>query len=153
MRTPLTESRRGPRQRPAQLLLDCKLDSVAQIGAGARCPKPPEPGSAQLFLNWKLKSVAHLPWRQMSYKFLNTIIDDLFAFVIKACAPACWPAGLPGALPMLQPQPCMHRWRPACFAPGTTSTLHLLQCFCHLSAGRHPMRSLVGLPAATAACR
>ena len=42
----------------------------------------------QLFLNYKLKSVAHLPWRQMSYKFLNTIIDDLFAFVIKVC-PAC----------------------------------------------------------------
>ena len=27
--------------------------------------------------------MAHLPWRQMTYKFLNTIIDDLFAFVIK----------------------------------------------------------------------
>jgi hypothetical protein len=36
-----------------------------------------------LYLNYKLKSVAHLPWRQMTYKFLNTIIDDLFAFVIK----------------------------------------------------------------------
>ena len=46
----------------------------------------------QLYLNYKLKSVAHLPWRQMSYKFLNTIIDDLFAFVIKVC-PLC---GLPG---------------------------------------------------------
>ncbi|KAK4283693.1 hypothetical protein QN277_000618 [Acacia crassicarpa] len=37
----------------------------------------------QLFINYKLKSVAHLPWRRMTYKFLNTIIDDLFAFVIK----------------------------------------------------------------------
>lgn len=37
----------------------------------------------QLYLNYKLKSVAHLPWRQMTYKFLNTIIDDLFAFVIR----------------------------------------------------------------------
>ncbi|CAI5463362.1 unnamed protein product, partial [Closterium sp. Yama58-4] len=37
----------------------------------------------QLFINYKLKSVAHLPWRQMTYKFLNTIVDDLFAFVIK----------------------------------------------------------------------
>ena len=37
----------------------------------------------QLFINYKLKSVAHMPWRQMSYKFLNTIIDDLFAFVIQ----------------------------------------------------------------------
>lgn len=37
----------------------------------------------QLFINYKLKSVAHLPWRMMSYKFLNTFIDDIFAFVIK----------------------------------------------------------------------
>ena len=39
--------------------------------------------SSQLYLNYRMKSVAHLPWRQMTYKFLNTIIDDLFAFVIK----------------------------------------------------------------------
>jgi hypothetical protein len=38
----------------------------------------------QLYLNYKLKSVAHLPWRQMTYKFLNTIVDDLGAFIIKA---------------------------------------------------------------------
>ena len=37
----------------------------------------------QLYLNYRMKSVAHLPWRQLTYKFLNTIIDDLFAFVIK----------------------------------------------------------------------
>ncbi|KFD56198.1 hypothetical protein M514_02976 [Trichuris suis] len=37
----------------------------------------------QLFINYKLKSVAHLPWRMLTYKFLNTFIDDLFAFVIK----------------------------------------------------------------------
>lgn len=37
----------------------------------------------QLFINYKLKSVAHLPWRMMTYKALNTFIDDLFAFVIK----------------------------------------------------------------------
>jgi len=37
----------------------------------------------QLFINYKLKSLAHLPWRQMTYKFLNAIIDDPFAFVIK----------------------------------------------------------------------
>ena len=36
----------------------------------------------QIFINYKLKSVAHLPWRQLTYKFLNTIIDDLFAFII-----------------------------------------------------------------------
>ncbi|XP_075224777.1 putative lipid scramblase CLPTM1 [Lycorma delicatula] len=37
----------------------------------------------QLFINYKLKSVAHLPWRMLSYKCLNTFIDDIFAFVIK----------------------------------------------------------------------
>ena len=37
----------------------------------------------QLYINYKLKSVAAMPWKQMGYKFLNTIIDDLFAFVIK----------------------------------------------------------------------
>ncbi|KAJ8976025.1 hypothetical protein NQ317_003566 [Molorchus minor] len=37
----------------------------------------------QLFINYKLKSVAHLPWRMLTYKFFNTFIDDMFAFVIK----------------------------------------------------------------------
>ncbi|CAG9766664.1 unnamed protein product [Ceutorhynchus assimilis] len=37
----------------------------------------------QLFINYKMKSVAHLPWRMLTYKFLNTFIDDMFAFVIK----------------------------------------------------------------------
>eukprot|EP01114_Cavostelium_apophysatum_P019265 TRINITY_DN6158_c0_g1_i3.p1 TRINITY_DN6158_c0_g1~~TRINITY_DN6158_c0_g1_i3.p1 ORF type:complete len:586 (+),score=148.64 TRINITY_DN6158_c0_g1_i3:36-1760(+) len=37
----------------------------------------------QLFINYKLKSVAHLPWRTFAYKALNTFIDDLFAFIIK----------------------------------------------------------------------
>ena len=37
----------------------------------------------QLFIKYKLKSVSHLPWRMMTYKALNTFIDDLFAFVIK----------------------------------------------------------------------
>ncbi|XP_014244937.1 cleft lip and palate transmembrane protein 1-like protein [Cimex lectularius] len=36
----------------------------------------------QLFINYKLKSVAHLPWRTFMYKAFNTFIDDLFAFVI-----------------------------------------------------------------------
>ncbi|VDK59846.1 unnamed protein product [Cylicostephanus goldi] len=39
--------------------------------------------SFQLFINYKLKSVAHLPWRMLTYKFINTFIDDLFAFVIR----------------------------------------------------------------------
>lgn len=37
----------------------------------------------QLFINYKLKSVAHLNWRTLTYKSLNTFVDDLFAFVIK----------------------------------------------------------------------
>ena len=37
----------------------------------------------QLFLNYKMRSVAHLPWRVLVYKFLNTFIDDLFAFIIR----------------------------------------------------------------------
>ena len=37
----------------------------------------------QLFINYKCKSVAHLPWRAFAYKALNTFIDDLFVFVIR----------------------------------------------------------------------
>lgn len=37
----------------------------------------------QLFLNYKLKSVAHLPWRVLGYRFVNTFIDDLFAMIIR----------------------------------------------------------------------
>ncbi|GKY94599.1 hypothetical protein MPSEU_000425400 [Mayamaea pseudoterrestris] len=37
----------------------------------------------QLFLNYRLKSVAHLPWRVLAYKFVNTFIDDLFSFIIR----------------------------------------------------------------------
>nr|XP_014349944.1 PREDICTED: cleft lip and palate transmembrane protein 1-like protein [Latimeria chalumnae] len=36
----------------------------------------------QLFVNYKLKSVAHLPWKAFMYKAFNTFIDDIFAFII-----------------------------------------------------------------------
>lgn len=36
----------------------------------------------QLFINYKLKSVASLPWRAFMYKAFNTFIDDIFAFII-----------------------------------------------------------------------
>uniref|UniRef100_A0A0K2V6R6 Lipid scramblase CLPTM1L n=1 Tax=Lepeophtheirus salmonis TaxID=72036 RepID=A0A0K2V6R6_LEPSM len=36
----------------------------------------------QLFVNYKLKSVAHLPWKAFMYKAFNTFIDDAFAFII-----------------------------------------------------------------------
>ena len=44
---------------------------------------PTFPTSPQLFINYKLKSVAHLPWKFFMYKALNTFIDDLFAFIIR----------------------------------------------------------------------
>ncbi|KAK8921922.1 hypothetical protein KSP39_PZI019958 [Platanthera zijinensis] len=56
-------------------ILSSLTSCVYMFGFILMCP--------QLFINYKMKSVAHLPWRQMTYKFLNTIIDDLFAFVIK----------------------------------------------------------------------
>ena len=56
-------------------VLNTLVGAVYLFGFITMCP--------QLYINYKLKSVAHLPWRQMTYKFLNTIIDDLFAFVIK----------------------------------------------------------------------
>lgn len=36
----------------------------------------------QIYINYKMKTVTHLPWRSLIYRFLNTIIDDLFAFII-----------------------------------------------------------------------
>lgn len=36
-----------------------------------------------LYINYRLKSVAHMPAKAMMYKFLNTFIDDLFAWTIK----------------------------------------------------------------------
>jgi hypothetical protein len=41
------------------------------------------PQVPSLYINYRLKSVAHMPGRAMAYKFLNTFIDDLFAFTIK----------------------------------------------------------------------
>ena len=37
----------------------------------------------QIYLNYKLKSVEHLPLKALTFKFLNTIIDDLYAFAVK----------------------------------------------------------------------
>ena len=37
----------------------------------------------QIYLNYKLQSVEHLPLKAFIFKFLNTIIDDLFAFAVK----------------------------------------------------------------------
>ncbi|KAI5481900.1 Cleft lip and palate associated transmembrane protein [Pseudohyphozyma bogoriensis] len=37
----------------------------------------------QLLINWKLKSVAHIPFKAMMFKFFATIVDDFFSFVIR----------------------------------------------------------------------
>uniref|UniRef100_A0AC35TZT1 Cleft lip and palate transmembrane protein 1-like protein n=1 Tax=Rhabditophanes sp. KR3021 TaxID=114890 RepID=A0AC35TZT1_9BILA len=36
----------------------------------------------QLFLNYKLKSVAHLPWKPFMLKAFNTFIDDVFSMIV-----------------------------------------------------------------------
>lgn len=59
----------------------------------------------QIFINYKLKSVAHLPMKAMMYKTLNTVIDDLFSFVIK--------------------MPLMHRI--ACFRDDIVFAIYLYQ--------------------------
>ena len=59
------------------LMNSCKRGVPLRLPAGFIMMTP------QLFINYKLKSVAHLPWRMLTYKALNTFIDDLFAFVIK----------------------------------------------------------------------
>merc|ERR1711904_204554 len=55
-------------------ILNTLVGFVYMFGFIMMCP--------QLYINYKLKSVVHLPWRMLTYKFLNTIIDDLFAFLI-----------------------------------------------------------------------
>ncbi|KIM31321.1 hypothetical protein M408DRAFT_320336 [Serendipita vermifera MAFF 305830] len=37
----------------------------------------------QLIINWRLKSVAHMPMKAMIYKTLSTVVDDFFAFCIR----------------------------------------------------------------------
>jgi len=37
----------------------------------------------QLIINYKLKSVAHLPMKSLIYKTLTTVVDDFFSFCIK----------------------------------------------------------------------
>lgn len=37
----------------------------------------------QIYINYKLKSVEHMPMKTFAFKFLNTIIDDIFAFALE----------------------------------------------------------------------
>ena len=70
----------------------------------------------QLWINYRTKSVAHLPWRTLVYKSLNTFIDDLFAFIVK--------------------MPDLHRL--SCFRDG--ALLFLFCFFCALSPGGSHLR-------------
>jgi hypothetical protein len=36
----------------------------------------------QLYINYKLKSVDHLPWKTLIYRFIETIIDDFYVFLV-----------------------------------------------------------------------
>jgi len=49
-------------------------NGVYMFGFIAMCP--------QLYVNYRLESVAHLPWRAFMYKAFNTFVDDVFAFAI-----------------------------------------------------------------------
>lgn len=55
-------------------LIETLVNGVYAFGFIAMLP--------QLFINYKLKSVAHLPWRAFMYKAFNTFIDDFFAFLM-----------------------------------------------------------------------
>ena len=37
----------------------------------------------QLYVNYRLKSVAHLPWKVFLYKIFTTFVDDVFAFLVE----------------------------------------------------------------------
>merc|ERR1739847_189318 len=37
----------------------------------------------QVFINYKHKTVAYLPWRKFIYRAISTFIDDLFAMIIR----------------------------------------------------------------------
>lgn len=37
----------------------------------------------QVFMNHRLKSVEHLPWRALTYQAINTFIDDVFALCVR----------------------------------------------------------------------
>jgi len=47
---------------------------VYTFGFAMMCP--------QLYINYKMQSVEHLPWRALTYKAMNTFVDDVFAFLI-----------------------------------------------------------------------
>jgi hypothetical protein len=50
-------------------------NGVYTFGFISMCP--------QLYVNYRLKSVAHLPWKVFIYKIFNTFVDDAFAWIIE----------------------------------------------------------------------
>jgi hypothetical protein len=56
-------------------LISNLANAVYTFGFITLCP--------QLYVNYKLKSVAHLPWKVFVYKIFNTFVDDVFAFMIQ----------------------------------------------------------------------
>eukprot|EP01126_Amoeba_proteus_P064821 TRINITY_DN9121_c0_g1_i8.p1 TRINITY_DN9121_c0_g1~~TRINITY_DN9121_c0_g1_i8.p1 ORF type:complete len:261 (+),score=65.29 TRINITY_DN9121_c0_g1_i8:235-1017(+) len=56
-------------------LLSCAANGVYAFGFLMMTP--------QIFINYKLKSVAHMPWRSMTYKVFRTFVDDIFALMIE----------------------------------------------------------------------
>lgn len=55
-------------------IINTLVGCVYTFGFITMCP--------QLYINYRLKSVSHLPWKQLTYRFLNTIVDDVFSFLI-----------------------------------------------------------------------
>ncbi|KAG7356507.1 Cleft lip and palate transmembrane protein 1 (CLPTM1) domain containing protein [Nitzschia inconspicua] len=50
-------------------------NAVYTFGFISLCP--------QLYINYRLKSVAHLPWKVFMYKIFTTFVDDAFAWLIE----------------------------------------------------------------------
>mmetsp|Transcript_2993 Transcript_2993/g.7171 ORF Transcript_2993/g.7171 Transcript_2993/m.7171 type:complete len:660 (+) Transcript_2993:50-2029(+) len=50
-------------------------NGVYTFGFISMCP--------QIYVNYRLKSVAHLPWKVFMYKIFNTFVDDAFAWLIE----------------------------------------------------------------------
>ena len=56
-------------------LISNLANAVYTFGFISLCP--------QLYVNYRLKSVAHMPIRVFMYKIFNTFVDDVFAFLIE----------------------------------------------------------------------
>ena len=55
-------------------LVSHAANAVYMLGFIKLCP--------QIYINYRLKSIAHLPWKVFIYKIFNTFVDDVFAVLI-----------------------------------------------------------------------